>query len=262
MLPNQETLALIASYQRDHDPRVGDKLLRQYDRWCRGEATRVVRKFGIGYDLALQAARLGLIEAAERFEPERGFSLMTFAATRTRRTVAHVRAEAFGGPSGYILETRRLIGHAVQQLQAEGLPVNDETIGARIGVGAGVVSAATRREVSMDAKLSDDDGDATLHDVLPDREELRPDRLVEEGQDRQRLRGALEGAIATSLSERNAEIVSLYLEAGCETGAMAAIARSLGLTRQRVAGAISDAMPRLRRALKLNGFGPRQVREL
>ncbi len=255
-----EALALIAEYQQTKSSRAGGRLLDHYDRFLHQQARQASAKYGVPFDNAMQAARLGLLEAADRFEPERGYALQPLAVARIRRQVANARAEEAGSSNTHILEARRLIAKATAALQAEGKRVSDEAIAAHLGWGVERVTSAIRRSVSMDADISaDGDGVSTLHDVLADKGSRRPDRIAEERLHRKHLREMLEATIMTSLTERNAEIVMAYLEEGCEPGDQTKLAERFGVTRQRVAQAVGNAMPVLRRALELNGVKARHI---
>lgn len=255
-----ETRSLIERYQSG-DRSAADALLRMHDPWCHLQARKAFRTFGIDFDDALQAARLGLVDAASAFDLTRETGLLTYAAYRVRKRVADARAERLGGSSNYILTLGYKIAKAERDLTAEGSPVTDETIAAKTGMQAATVIAAKarRRTVSMDAPLNDDEG-GTMHDVLAAPTELQPDRLVEVGEEEMALRAALRAAIDTSLSERRAEIMHAWLDAECEPGAQTAIAVKLGVTRQMVSLTIIKSMPMLQRALRLNGYGPGRVR--
>jgi len=140
--------------------------------------------------------------------------------------------------------------------------VTDEALAARLGCRTSTIASAMRQMVSMDGALGTEDDQHTLHDVLPDKSARRPDLLFERHEHQQHLRRLLEAVIATSLTERRAEIMLMYLDAGCDVGSQSEIASKLGVTRQRIAQVVGEAMPVLEKALRLNGVGPKRLAEM
>ena len=159
------------------------------------------------------------------------------------------------------MDERRVLRKAERALG--GQPTDVALLGY-LGWTQGRLNAARMMDVSLDAPLAedDDDGMATRLDIIADKASLRPDAIFERNEHQSHLRAALLGAIGTALPDRPCQILMMYFEAGCETGAMGGIAAELGVTRQYVSLAIKDAMPKLRRALELNGIRPSAVKAL
>lgn len=73
-----DEVALVARWQGDGDERARDELVRRYEPATRRLALSYARRHEALEDLQ-QAAFLGLVNAIDRFDPERGFPFSTFA---------------------------------------------------------------------------------------------------------------------------------------------------------------------------------------
>lgn len=249
---DDEDLDLIARYRANRDPAAARRILTKFDRWMRIEAQRASRRYGIDFEDAMQASRLGLMDAIETYDPERGATLLTAASWKAWPHQSQARAQALG-TTRRKMDERRVLRKAERALGGQ---PTDAALLDHLGWTQGRLNAARAVNVSLDAPLAEDDdgGTATHHDVIADKASLRPDAIFERKEHQSHLRGALLGAIGTALPDRPSQILMMYFEAGCELGAMGDIAEELGVTRQYVSLAIKDALPRLRRALELNGI--------
>lgn len=61
------------------DMKAFDEFVATHDRLCIHYAKKISRWFRIEYDDAMQMARFGLLEAARRYDPERGYQFSTYA---------------------------------------------------------------------------------------------------------------------------------------------------------------------------------------
>lgn len=249
---------LVAAYQQHRDPRVGDKLLRAEDRWLRSQAARGARKYGLPFDDALQACRIGLLEAVERFDPQHGATLHAYAANGyIRKQLAQAAVEQNGPltmPTGLHTPARlRDLHRAVATLRAEGAAVTDETIAAKTGWEVKSVAALRQAErlTSMDTPV-DEDGEV-LGNTLPDPTGLDGHHAVERKLDGEKVRAAVEEALA-GLPPRRAEITRAWLSLGCSEGSMALVAQRLGVTRQAVSLAIGKGLEALADDVRLRGY--------
>lgn len=192
--------------------------------------------------------RLGLLQAAQRFEPERGVRFAVYAAWWVR---AFVRR--------YALDNRRIVRapstrigrklasklpSTVQRLrQTCGREVSDDELASALGVPVEEVSSV-RLALSMPDLLLDDDGSraTTLVDGDASPEQQAADR------ERQRR---VERCIARALgflSAREREIVERrYLDD--EGATLATLGVSLGISRERVRQLEARARDKLREYL-------------
>jgi RNA polymerase sigma factor (sigma-70 family) len=239
---------LVAQYQRTHDPIVGDRLLREHDQWLQRQARRASFKLHIDRDEALQAVRIGFLQAVEHFDPAVGSSLHAYAAAGyIRKQLAEVRAEHQTPllPVGlHTIARLRELHRAVRAIEATGQPVTDEAIAAHTGWGMEHVTALRGAEScrSLDEVVGED-GHSLVDVIISDTE--RPDEAAERQSELLHRRIMLGDAI-DRLSPRRAEMVREWLAAGADTGAMVVVAEKLSVTPQAVSMGIGKAMTDLR----------------
>lgn len=250
---------LASLYRATRDPRVGDQLLRREDLWLRRHARRGAHKYHLSFEDALQAARIGLLQAAVAFDPQHGSTLHAYAAHGyVRKALAEAAVEQHGPltmPTGLHTPARlRDLHKAIAALRAAGSPVTDETIAAQTGWEMASVTALRQAErlTSLDTPL-DEDGEVTLGNSIADPSGLDGHDAVERKLDGEKVREALEEALA-GLPPRRAEIVRAWLDLGCATGAQVAIAKKLGVGRQAVSLALGLAFQSLAGDARLRGL--------
>lgn len=216
MSPEQIKL-LWSRYKSSGAPELREKLILFYTPMIRKVVGRMgLRPDGaIEWDDLLNYGILGLIDAVERFEPERGITFETFASMRVRGAVLDALRQH--DPLGRLARRRvRAAKEAIQQLtfQLGRTPVDSEVAEA-IGV-----SNEQYRQVLQDASfiiLSLDqptyDGDEghslSLADTLEDVGAASGLDQVEEEEMRERLLHSL-----SALSEREQILLSLYYAEG------------------------------------------------
>ena len=202
---------------------------------------------GMSLSDLISEGNLGLIEAAGRFDPTRGFKFISYAVWWIRHAILSAladRGRAVRIPQNRaqmlhrILETSRRLeqetGHRPTSADiAKELEVAPEHVDRTIAIG--------RRHRSLDAPLGQDDENRSLVDMMdsgePTPEEDAMDSLLHE-----EIQGTLD-----TLEEREAEIVRLYY--GIEGRApmtLDEIAQRYGLTRERVRQIRERALSRLR----------------
>ena len=87
-------------YTRTREPRVKDEIVKRFLPLVRYVASRMSGKIqgGLDFDDILSFGVLGLLDAVDRFEPERGFCFQTFAVTRIRGAILTNFAASIGYP--------------------------------------------------------------------------------------------------------------------------------------------------------------------
>lgn len=199
------------------------------------------------------AGTLGLVEAAERFDFDRGVPFAGYAVQRIRGAVLDTaRSEDWSPRSARQLA--RQVEDVTQELAREHrCGPSDEQVAARLSITAdelrrmreqvnrGVVRALNSRQ---DLDRQDDD------DVMVDRTAPGLEELLEDDEMRVYLRAAL-----SSLSDRHRiVVVGLYLEGR----SFDEIASLLGVTPSRVSQLRADALEIIRHGIE-SQFGPRST---
>ena len=192
-----------------------------------------------------QAATLGLVEAANRFDPSRGVPFERWAALRIRGAIVDaVRALDFAPRA---LRSRRVrSSRPAARLEDElgRTPTLRETAD-RLGVSASELSNLQGRVhqslvLSLDAPVGEEDGDPlTLASNLVDSVQVDPVALLEQRERATYVRDAM-----AVLPERLREVVVGYFLDGQTS---ADLAERLGVTESRVSQMRSEAL-RLMRA--------------
>lgn len=192
----------------------------------------------------VQDGVLGLIDAAHRFDADRGIKFETFAERRVRGAMIDaLRRDAW--PRG-VRRARRELEAAREQLRRElGSEPTIADLARRVGADESrlertIVRINTIESTSPLANLDAVDS-ATLPAVLVPSEPPAPDRLFEQGQTRDRVRKAL-----AQLPPRERRIIGLYYFA---EATMKEIGDAIGVNESRVSQLHARAVQRLRRLL-------------
>jgi RNA polymerase nonessential primary-like sigma factor len=210
----------------------------------------------------VEEGNLGLMHAIDKFEPERGFRFSTYATWWIRQSVD--RALMYQGRAvrlpvnivrelQHVLRARRVLENdaALVALRPEGIRAED--IAALVGRDAtDVADLLSMSEVprSLDAALSQSDGDQTLGDGLVDALALDPEDIAQSHEVDQ----LLEQWMAT-LSNREREVLEGRFglhDRDPET--LDVLSLRLGLTRERVRQVQNEALHKLKRTVARRGI--------
>lgn len=194
---------------------------------------------------------LGLLEAALRFDPDRGVKFSTYAAWWVRKRVQHSVAAQAGLVRLPDYQRRRLAAVRLAERDltaASGRKPTAEEIAQRCGLEPADVERALsvwRREVSLEDLVSSDD-DRRVEELLPERRAPSPDSDL--------LRDEMAGLVARLLDRLTArQRAVLCLRFGFEGNrplALAEVARRIGISRERVRQVERKALQQLRELMK------------
>jgi len=195
-----------------------------------------------------QAATLGLVEAAARYDAARGVPFDRWAALRIRGAIVDaVRAMDFA--PRMLRSAARSAETARADLEGElGRSVTDEEVAAKLGMSTEELSALQGRVhralvLSLDARSGDNDGEgATLGSSLIDDVTLMPEEVLEQRETARYVMDAL-----ACLPERLRTVVSGYFLEGRSSGD---IAEELGVTESRVSQLRSEALLLMRAGIE------------
>jgi RNA polymerase primary sigma factor len=214
-LPRAREAELARRWREAGDRRALDALVRANLRFVVSVARRY-RNRGLPLEDLVNEGNLGLLRAAERFEPERGVRFISYAVWWIRQSILRAlsRAEAPVVPEGGRPGSSR------------GGPVDRPTRRLRI--------------VSLDDPAGDRGG-GRLRDLVADERLPSP----EVGLERRRLRDRLDARLAT-LPEREERVLRQYFGLdGAAPAALAEIGRTLGVSRERARQIKERALARL-----------------
>lgn len=218
----------------------------------RAIAIRVSRRYPSTLELEdlVNTGTIGLIEALERFEPDRGVPLKAFAELRIRGSMVDAIRKTDWVPR----EVRRrayVIGEARRSLHnrlgreptrvelARALELTPEALEHRLQ------GAAPRALVSLDAAVNGDT-ETAWSEVVHDAEQSSPmdDQIA--GEDRDALAEALE-----RLSADERTVMTLYYENGLKYREIGAL---MGICESRVCQLRSRAVDRLRKRVHMSAL--------
>lgn len=241
---------LLAMAIKAGEPGAFDRFVEFHMPLARRSSKMLVRWFGMSSDDAEQTAMIGLIEAARRFDPERGFQFSTYAGFRLRQ-VCQRYGLSWGlpirMPSHVFWPCYRMTFTWARLVAAHGahdaMPYFEKEL-AKAGVSRkqwGTFRAA--RQVGFLSELDRD----TFTELTASKSSLVIDR-VSAGEHREGINLAL-----TSLSLREAEILRLRYGFGGTEHTLQEVADGLGITRERVRQIQQRAEERLRQYLQRSG---------
>ena len=198
----------------------------------------------------MSAAVVGLIHAADRFDPTRGVLFKTFAEQHVRGTILD-ELRSHDVLSRAMRDKYKRLEREVHALEHRlGRHPASEEVAEALGMGMEeyyslLDDVHVYTFISIDDSWEDDDGNPlSLADVLCESEARSPQQQVMSMQ----LAEAMGTAIET-LPEKERLAVTLYYS---EDLNLKEIGETLGLTESRISQLISQAMVRLRSRLKLH----------
>jgi len=248
----------IARKIRDGDPNALDQLVRANLRFVVSIAKQYSNQ-GLSLEDLINDGNLGLIKAAHRFDPERGYKFISYAVWWVRQAMLQSLAEHSRIVRLPLNRAGTLyrIGKASRQLdqELERKPTAEE-IAQRLDISTAEVEGTmhiANTHVSLDDPYSEDKDDNALVDYLTDENQSPPDEATYD----RALGEDMEKALAT-LSEREQNILRLYFGiGGADPLTLEDIGKQMGLTRERIRQIKEKAIQRLRhstRARYLRGY--------
>lgn len=260
LLDERHEFELARRWREKRDDHALHELTRAYMRLVISLATRF-RNYGLPYGDLIQEGNVGLMQAAARFEPDRGVRFSTYASWWIRAAIQDyilrnwsiVRTGTTAAHKSLFFNLRRLralIANGTRQNLTE----EDRIfIAKRLGVGARDVETIDARLMSGDRSLNAAVADSTSaesstewQDLLPCDRPLPDEEVMESHDGRQRSRW-IESALET-LNERELIIIrERRLRDDAVT--LETLGMQLGISKERVRQIEHAALRKLRDAL-------------
>lgn len=260
LLGEQHEFELARRWREEKDEQALHELTRAYMRLVISLATRF-RNYGLPYGDLIQEGNVGLMQAAARFEPDRGVRFSTYASWWIRAAIQDyilrnwsiVRTGTTAAHKSLFFNLRRLralIANGTRQNLTE----EDRIfIAKRLGVGARDVETIDARLMSGDRSLNATVTDSASlesttewQDLLPCERPL-PDQEVMESHDGKQRAQWIETALK-SLNERELTIIR-ERRLRDDTVTLETLGTQLGISKERVRQIEHAALRKLREAL-------------
>lgn len=263
LLDAETELRLAIAWRDSRDVRALHRLITAYMRLAISMAAKF-RRYGAPMNDLIQEASLGLMKAAEKFDPDRGVRFSTYATWWIKASIqdyvmrnwSMVRTGSTSGQKALFFNLRRVQAKLEREAQAAGVHLDQhqmrEKVAHEIGVSIAEVTLMEGRLSGSDASLNatqaaEDDGREwidTLEDDAPQAAEV-----VEATRDRERVRDWLIAAMA-KLNARERHIVTeRRLRESPRT--LEHLGQEMGLSKERIRQLEASAYAKLRKDLQL-----------
>ena len=214
----------------------------------------IARKYkgvGLGFQDLVQEGAIGLMKAAEKFDPDKGFRFSTYATYWIKQTISRAIAEqnrVIRVPV-HMIDMASKVKKVTQQLtQAFGRAPSNKEIAEELEI-----TVAKLKEIqdtfndtlSLDVPVGDEE-DATMGDLVADDNFVAPvDNIIQSDRREQIL------AVLATLSDKEAEIIKMRfgLDDG-EPKTLAEIGKHFGCSREWIRQQEEKAMRKLRSPLR------------
>lgn len=196
----------------------------------------------------INEGNLGLIKAAKKFDETRGFKFISYAVWWIRQSIMQAIAEQSRivrlplNKIGNINKVRRMFNELEQKYERDPL---EHEIAECLELTADDVKISlknTRRHVSMDAPLSNDEDSSNMYELMSNLDSPDPDKML--------INESLSNEIENSLKSipaREAEVIRLFFGLnGRRPQSLEEIGLKFELTRERVRQIKEKAVRRLK----------------
>jgi RNA polymerase sigma-32 factor len=267
-LGREEEQALAIRWRDQNDQHALNRIATAHMRLAISMAMRF-RHFGLPLGDLVQEGHVGLLEAAARFEPERGVRFSTYATWWIRASIQDYILRNWSIVRGGTSSTQKALFFNLRRLRAKLLQSSEEVpasalhrqISRALGVSVSDVAMMDSRLSAPDTSLNTpllDDGETDRLDFLASDDPL-PDEVAEETIDLERRHDWLHEALGV-LNERELRIIS-ERRLKDEGVTLEELGETMGISKERVRQIESRAMEKLRSALiKVNpSFASRDI---
>nr|WP_101067656.1 RNA polymerase factor sigma-32 [Roseovarius salinarum] len=265
-LLDAETERALAYAWRDHrDEEALHRLINAYMRLAISMAAKF-RRYGAPMNDLIQEAGLGLMKAADKFDPDRGVRFSTYAVWWIKASVqdyvmrnwSMVRTGSTSSQKSLFFNMRRVQARIEREAMAKGEELDRhqlrEMVAHEVGVPLRDVEMMEGRlsgaDFSLNATQSAEDEGREWIDTLED-EGLRGDELVEHDHDRDALRQWLADAMGR-LNDRERFIVH-ERKLRDEPRTLESLGEELSLSKERVRQLEAAAFEKMRKHLERQG---------
>ena len=261
MLDADIELELARKWRNHGDEKALHRLVNAYLRLAVSMATRY-RRYGADMTDLIQEAGIGLMKAAEKFDPERGVRFSTYAVWWIKASIQDyvmrnwslVRTGSTSSQKALFFNLKRVKARISREQETEINTVDkgrlNELVAAELGVPVRDVEMMEARlsgaDYSLNAQQTDEDGREWI-DFLEDESVHSADK-VEHDRDLAVLRGSLDEALKV-LNDREKKII-LDRKLRDEPRTLESLGGELGLSKERIRQLETQALVKLRKKME------------
>ena len=257
-LEREEEHKLALKWVEERDQQALHKLASAHMRLVISVAAKF-RRYGLTMSDLVQEGHVGLLEAAARFDPHRGFRFSTYATWWIRASVQDFILRNWSIVRGGTSSSQKSLFFSLRRLRAQiersGEPANSQELYKQLSEAIGVSISDVERmdarlsgnDMSLNATISDEgEGGAERQDYLADDAPL-PDETVQSMIDSERRKTWLADAMNT-LNPREQKII--HSRRLSDDGAtLEELGAELGISKERVRQIENRALEKLRESL-------------
>ncbi len=245
--PSEE--AELAALIRQGDQRARERMIKANLRLV-VKIAHDYANFGLPLLDLISEGNIGLIKAVERFDPNKGGKLSTYAAWWIKQSIKRALAnqsKTIRLPVHLVDKIARMRRVAMELEELLGRAPTDEEIAAEMGMSVNKVAhlkSVSVRPASLDAPVGED-GATEFGDLIGDENAATPSEELQN----QNVAHDL-GKLLEDLDAREAEIIRLRFGLGGEKAkTLEEVGELFGITRERVRQLQNMALTRMRKAL-------------
>jgi RNA polymerase sigma factor for flagellar operon FliA len=244
-LQDEEDQNLWKQYKTNHDQRVKDALIMKYASFVKYVAGRIAVNLpsNVEFDDLCSYGILGLIDAIDKYNPDRNVKFKTYAKTRIRGAIFDELRVLDWTPRS-IRQKARKLEKAYAKLEGKlGRDAKDEEIAEYLNIDISELHKLfdeTKKSLllSLDEIFYDDEEGSSRFDFIEDQKSDNPQQKIEESEAKQILADAI-----SKLSDRERMVITLYYY---EELTSKEIGKILGVSDSRVSQLHTKAILRLR----------------
>jgi RNA polymerase sigma-32 factor len=262
LLDAETELRLAYAWRDQRDEAALHRLITAYMRLAISMASKF-RRYGAPMNDLIQEASLGLMKAADKFDPDRGVRFSTYAVWWIKASIqdyvmrnwSMVRTGSTSSQKSLFFNMKRVQAKLEREAAAIGEQLDGHQLRQKIASEVGVPLADVEMmegrlagsDYSLNATQSSDDEGREWIDALED-DGIQAAELVEGAHDTMRLRGWLVSALG-SLNQRERFIVT-ERKLREEPRTLESLGEELGLSKERIRQLEAAAFTKLRRNLE------------
>ncbi len=231
------------------DPEARDHMIRANLRLV-VKIAKDYSNYGLPLTDLISEGNIGLMKAVEKFDPEKGGKLSTYAAWWIKQAIKRAlsnQSKTVRLPVHMVDKIARLRKITIQLTEELGRYPTDEELTEILGLSRkklALLKQAAQRPTSLDAPVGEE-GNTTFSETIGDKDAINPaDALTAK-----EMHGAL-GSLLKLLDKRETKIIDARFGLnGKKPMTLEEISRDFGVTRERIRQVQNIALEKMRKAL-------------